>query len=132
MSWPSWASWTRSSPRKRAHGSDAGYVGFAQADLEPVQGVHAMVTGETVDHGAPGETTSFGEWLSAAWFTVPHVDMRFDAIRRSRSGTPDDDDLPPPTPRLPLSEAFSCPSEPVYSLCGADGTRLGGPRPRHS
>jgi hypothetical protein len=67
---------------------DAGYVGFAQADLEPIQGVHAMVTGETVNHGAPGETTSFGEWLSAAWFTVPHVDMRFDAIRRSRSGTP--------------------------------------------
>jgi hypothetical protein len=68
--------------------TEAGYVAFAQADIEPVQGVHAMVTGETLNRGATGEATSFGEWLGAAWFAVPHVDMRFDAIRRTQLGTP--------------------------------------------
>ena len=68
--------------------AEAGYVAFAQADIETIQGLHAMVTGETLNRGSAGGATSFGEWLGAAWFAVPHVDLRFDAIRRTQSGTP--------------------------------------------
>lgn len=76
---------------------DLGYVGFLQGDYEIVQGVHALLTGEVLDQGYPknGETADppvlksagvgkpqFGAWISAAWFFLPHMDLRVDAIVR--------------------------------------------------
>ena len=68
--------------------STSGYVGFLQADVEPIQGVHVMATGEVLDRGGTGSTTLLGGWLSAAWFFLPHFDIRFDTIRRGTSGQP--------------------------------------------
>jgi hypothetical protein len=75
---------------------ELGYVGFLQGDYEIVQGLHALVTGEVLDQGYPknGEILStervpglgkpqFGAWISAAWFFLPHLDVRVDAIKRS-------------------------------------------------
>lgn len=58
----------------------AGYAGILQADYEPIQGVHVIGTGETLHTGAEGSAASWGGWLSAAWFFLPHVDVRLDAI----------------------------------------------------
>jgi hypothetical protein len=72
-----------------------GYVGFAQADFEIMQGLHAIVTGEVLNLGQSvkdkydGVPTikgagkpALGGWLSAAWFFLPHLDMRIDATFR--------------------------------------------------
>jgi hypothetical protein len=76
---------------------ELGYVGFLQGDYEIVQGVHALLTGEVLNEGYPtnGEITNppvlrtagvgkpeFGAWISAAWFFLPHMDLRVDAIVR--------------------------------------------------
>lgn len=76
---------------------EAGYVGFAQVDVEPLQGFHVLVTGEMLDQGytkpVPGTTITprapgdgkpkVGGWLSLAWFLYPHFDVRVDAIKRT-------------------------------------------------
>lgn len=64
-------------------GTRAGYVGLFQADLEPIQGLHAIATGELLARGGEGDGTRTGLWLGAAWFAVSHVDVRVDAIRRT-------------------------------------------------
>ena len=57
-----------------------GMAGVLQADYEPVQGVHVLGTGELrVDTSG----TSAGGWLGAAWFFLPHADMRVDGIVQS-------------------------------------------------
>lgn len=74
---------------------EPGYVGFAQFDIEPLQGVHFMVTGEMLDEGhptakdaaprAPGAgKPRLGGWLSANWFFISHFDVRFDVIKRTQ------------------------------------------------
>jgi hypothetical protein len=65
------------------HGHRGGYAAFLQADYEPAQGFHVMVTGETTNGGSEGEPPSFDGWLSAVWFCLPHVDLRLDAIYSS-------------------------------------------------
>ncbi len=75
---------------------EPGYVAFAQLDWEPTQGLHFMVTGEMLDNGhskATGEQQQpriagagkpkVGGWLSAAWWFLPHFDVRLDAIKRT-------------------------------------------------
>lgn len=77
---------------------DPGYVGFVQLDVEALQGVHVLATGEMLDQGyvkpAPGATTiapralgegkpKVGGWLSVNWFVYTHFDVRFDAIKRT-------------------------------------------------
>jgi hypothetical protein len=72
-----------------------GYTGFAQLDYEVIQGLHGMFTVEGLDAGyprAPGEPPvretpgqgklGMGYWISAAWFFLPHFDMRVDGIVR--------------------------------------------------
>jgi hypothetical protein len=59
-----------------------GYAAELQADLEIVQGVHAIVTGESRSLGQPGSTPDWGAWLSAAWFFAPHADFRIDAVEQ--------------------------------------------------
>ena len=77
---------------------EAGYVGFLQLDVEAIQGLHVLATGEMLDQGyakaAAGETNpvartagegkpKVGGWLSVAWFVYSHFDVRFDAIKRT-------------------------------------------------
>jgi hypothetical protein len=62
------------------NGHRGGYAAFAQADYEPLQGVHAMLTGEVMNSGSSGEPASFDGWLSGVWFFLPHVDVRLDGI----------------------------------------------------
>lgn len=57
-----------------------GVVGMLQADFEPKQGIHVLGTGELrVDSAG----ASAGGWLGAAWFFLPHADMRIDGIVQS-------------------------------------------------
>lgn len=71
-----------------------GYTGFAQLDYEIIQGLHGMFTFEALDAGyprAPGPglvrrpgqgKPGTGQWISAAWFFLPHLDLRVDGIVR--------------------------------------------------
>lgn len=65
------------------NGHRGGYAAFMQVDYESVQGLHFMVTGEAMNSGASGEPSSFDGWLSAVWFCLPHIDLRFDGIYAS-------------------------------------------------
>jgi hypothetical protein len=60
-----------------------GHVAYLQADWEPVQGVHVLATGEMNRVGALNRYTSYGGWLSYAWFFAPHCDLRLDSIYQS-------------------------------------------------
>lgn len=76
--------------------ASAGYVGFLQADYEPIQGLHLMLTGEVVDTGldvaqadepppvaAPGYgEPRFGGWVSIDWFFWKQFEFRTDLIAR--------------------------------------------------
>lgn len=65
-----------------------GYASMLQADIEPIQGLHGILTGETENMGGLGEKMSWGAWAGIAWFFLPHADLRFDAMRRSMSVGP--------------------------------------------
>jgi hypothetical protein len=77
----------------KSHNS-LGYVGFAQADWEMVQGMHVMLTGETIDEGTASAVGSeptpgagrpkFGGWLSVDYFFLPHLEARVDAVIRQK------------------------------------------------
>jgi hypothetical protein len=61
--------------------SVTGLATLLQADVEPIQGLHFMVTGETYTPGKQAQ--SYGGWLGAAWFFAPHADLRLDFMQRS-------------------------------------------------
>jgi hypothetical protein len=69
------------------NGHRSGFAAFLQADYEPAQGFHVMVTGEAMNGGNLEEPSSYDGWLSAVWFFLPHTDLRFDGIYSS-VGTP--------------------------------------------
>jgi hypothetical protein len=69
------------------NGHRSGYAAFVQADYEPMQGYHLMLTGEAMNGGSSGEPSSFDGWISAVWFFLPHMDLRVDGIHSS-IGTP--------------------------------------------
>ncbi len=58
-----------------------GAAGELQADVEPIQGLHVIVTGEAYDPGA-GAKASTGIWLGVDWFFLPHCDVRADVMAR--------------------------------------------------
>jgi hypothetical protein len=62
------------------HGHRGGYAGFVQADYEPAQGFHLMLTTETMNGGSAGEPASYDGWISGVWFFLPHMDLRLDGI----------------------------------------------------
>ena len=74
-----------------------GYVGFAQLDFEPIQGLHFFGTGEVLDNGYPKQPVlarapgtgkpKWGGWLSAQWFFATHFDFRLDTIVRENEPT---------------------------------------------
>ncbi len=63
--------------------SATGYATMLQADVEPIQGVHLIASGENMHSGATGSGTSWGGWLGAGWFFAPHADARFDFVHQS-------------------------------------------------
>jgi len=65
----------------------AGFASMVQGDLEPIQGLHLMVTAEALRETREGAGASFGTWGSVAWFFAPHLDMRLDAIEQWRAST---------------------------------------------
>jgi hypothetical protein len=69
------------------NGHRGGYAAFAQMDYEATQGLHLMLTGESMNGGNAGEPSSFDGWVSAVWFCLPHADVRFDGVYTT-VGTP--------------------------------------------
>jgi hypothetical protein len=57
-----------------------GFVSYLTADLEPIQGLHFMATGEMWNPGGDSTRSSLGGWLTAAWFFFSHADMRVDLV----------------------------------------------------
>ncbi len=73
--------------------ADAGYTGFLQADYEPIQGLHFILTGEFLDEGLPIDARvleatpglgnpRLGGWFSVDYFFFRQLEMRVDAIAR--------------------------------------------------
>jgi hypothetical protein len=62
---------------------DVGLVGFLQVDVEPIQGVHLLATGELSNPQIGPRGFDLGTWGSLAWFFLPHVDARADVVFRS-------------------------------------------------
>ncbi len=63
-------------------GTLVGFTAMLQGDLEPIQGVHLMLTGEAVDEGNEGDKPSIGGWATINWFFAPHADIRLDGISK--------------------------------------------------
>ncbi len=62
--------------------SSLGFTTMLQADIEPIQGLHLIATGETLSPGGKAPDSSFGVWGSVDWFFLPHADVRFDFTYR--------------------------------------------------
>jgi hypothetical protein len=82
---------TSDAPGNGSSTTSPGMVGALQFDLEPTQGVHAVVTGETLVQnnmpgGGSGLTKIYGGWFGALWFFAPHADVRFDCVVESMNG----------------------------------------------
>jgi hypothetical protein len=60
-----------------------GFASMLQADWEVQQGLHVLVTGETLQDTQVSAKNQLGGWLSAWWFFLPHLDLRADAILRN-------------------------------------------------
>jgi hypothetical protein len=65
--------------------SSTDYATMLQADVEPIQGVHLIATGENMKEGGVSSATSWSGWLGANWFFAPHADVRFDFQKESRA-----------------------------------------------
>ncbi len=62
-----------------------GFAGLLQGDYDLMQGLHLMVTAEAAHTGSGERGPSLGGWLSAAWYPLPHLELRVDNILRRRS-----------------------------------------------
>jgi hypothetical protein len=68
-------------------GTVPGFIAMAQADVEPTQGLHIVVTGESmVQGGSGGPYASYDGWFGLLWFFAPHTDVRFDFVALSTAG----------------------------------------------
>jgi hypothetical protein len=68
--------------------SRVGYAALAQADWEPLRGLHFMVTAESAHQGQQ-RGPSVGAWLSVAWYFFSHFELRVDnVVRRDDASTP--------------------------------------------
>lgn len=57
-----------------------GGVGWLQADIEPVQGVHIVPAVELAKLDETQAAPTMGGWLSFIWYPLPHAELRFDNI----------------------------------------------------
>ena len=64
----------------------SGHASWLQADLETLRGVHLLAAAETL-HAPSTAGISTGLWAGAAWFVLPHLDVRADWIRRWPAGS---------------------------------------------
>lgn len=68
--------------------TQSGVASMLQLDLEPLQGLHLIGTGETlggkIGQGPGGTGQSWGAWGGVAWFPYPHFDVRVDYMHRSQ------------------------------------------------
>jgi hypothetical protein len=62
---------------------ETGVAALLSVDVEPLQGVHAIVTGEVAKapNAPPSSAAQTRGWLSLAWFFLPHADLRADVVR---------------------------------------------------
>ncbi|CAN5365897.1 hypothetical protein BH09MYX1_BH09MYX1_10240 [soil metagenome] len=60
-----------------------GSAALVQLDMEPVQGLHFLVTGEAKNTDVKNLGSGVGAWASIWWFFLPHMDVRIDGIIRS-------------------------------------------------
>jgi hypothetical protein len=59
--------------------TSVGGVGWLQADVQPVQGIHIQPALETLYRGDGTEAgPAVGGWLSAAWYPLVHTELRLD------------------------------------------------------
>jgi hypothetical protein len=67
-----------------------GFAGLLQADFEPTQGIHVMGTIEGKHEGRAEQGPSLGFWATFAWYFLPHVELRVDALvrRLTAAGVP--------------------------------------------
>lgn len=59
-----------------------GFAALVQADFDVLQGLHVMGTLEAAHTGSGEAGPRLGGWLSAAWYFLPHVELRVDNILR--------------------------------------------------
>jgi len=65
-----------------------GLVSALQGDVEPLQGLHFILTGETWTPGGAGTVSSYGGWAAIDWFCFRQIDVRLDFMwRRMAFGT---------------------------------------------
>jgi hypothetical protein len=73
-------------------GTIPGAIAMLQADIEPVQGLHLVATGEAmVQTNMPGMKTpsaNYDGWGGLLWFFAPHADVRFDVVAASLQNGP--------------------------------------------
>jgi len=60
-----------------------GLATLLQADVEPVQGLHLIASGETWRPGGTETNTTYGAWGAVDWFVGWHLDLRLDFGRES-------------------------------------------------
>lgn len=64
-------------------GTQAGVVGYAQADLEVVRGLHLLGTVEFLREDQRGATgMQLGGWLGLSWFAARGLEVRLDGFAR--------------------------------------------------
>lgn len=76
-----------SSP-KRTGGTQWGYAGLFQADIEVLRGLHLVPAAEVVNLGPNSSTLGWGLWGTVNWFFAPHADIRLDFQRNDYPGGP--------------------------------------------
>jgi hypothetical protein len=59
-----------------------GFAASLQGDWEPMQGLHVMLTAEGAHTGSGERGPRLGFWASAAWYVLPHLELRLDNIVR--------------------------------------------------
>ena len=63
-----------------------GLAAWAQADIEPTQGLHLIATLECQNRDfSAAQGLSVGGWAGVAWFFFPHIDVRIDGVLQSVS-----------------------------------------------
>lgn len=60
-----------------------GFASMLQGDVEPVQGIHLILTGETWTPGGTGTGSSYGGWAAVDWFCFRQLDVRLDFMLRN-------------------------------------------------
>ena len=70
----------------REQSAAMGYTGLLQVDVEPVQGLHLLVSGEAL-RPVRGVGTNLGAGLGVGFVFLPQVELRFDGYARNLAST---------------------------------------------